>query len=63
MKKYPNIFFLKDLLEMVDTVSTEINGKWIPARPLGYPTLGSRLKAAWMVFTGKADAVVWPGEQ
>lgn len=63
MKKYPNIFFLKDLTDLVNTVSTEINGEWIPARPIGYPSLLSRIKAAWMVLTGKADVVVWPGEQ
>ena len=33
---------------------------WWPARPLGYPSFRYRLKAAWLVFTGRADAVTWP---
>jgi hypothetical protein len=35
----------------------------MPARPLGYYSLRSRIRLAWMVFTGKADALVWPGGQ
>lgn len=44
---------------------TEINGKWVPARPENYKyrTLREKLKDAWWVFTGKADAVVWPEGQ
>lgn len=38
------------------------DGRWVPARPLGFYSLGSRLKAAWLVFTGEADAVLWPGQ-
>ncbi len=63
MKKYPNIWALSGLLHTVEDIETNINGKWLPARPLGYPSLRSRIKAAWLVFTGKADAVIWPGEQ
>ena len=37
-----------------------INGKWYPARYLGEPTLRNRLKLAFDVFTGKADALYWP---
>jgi hypothetical protein len=29
-------------------------------RPEGFASLGSRLRCAWLVFTGKADAVTWP---
>lgn len=35
----------------------------IPARGIGYATLRQRFKCAWLVFTGKADALVWPGDQ
>lgn len=35
---------------------------WVPARPLGYPSFSRRLKAAWLVFTGKADALEWRGQ-
>lgn len=32
----------------------------IPARPLGFDTLGNRVRMAWAVFTGRADALYWP---
>lgn len=35
---------------------------WVPARPLGYDSLASRLKLAYMVFRGRADALVWDGQ-
>lgn len=41
---------------------TEINGQWQPARPYGYFSLRSRLRLAWLVFTGRADALVWPSQ-
>ena len=33
---------------------------YVPARPIGF---ASRIKAAWLVLIGKADALVWPGDQ
>ena len=36
---------------------------WKLARPTGRGGLYRRLKIAWMVFTGKYDAVVWGGKQ
>ena len=36
---------------------------WVPARPLGYASYTLRFRAAWLVFTGRADALVWPGGQ
>lgn len=33
-----------------------------PARPYGFFGLASRLKLAWAVFTGEADALFWPGQ-
>ena len=32
---------------------------WLPARNV-YTPFRWRVRAAWMVLTGKADAVVWP---
>lgn len=56
---------LKELV-MWDT-TTEINGKWVPARPLnvkkGYATISDRIKDAWAVFTCKAEAFKWPEGQ
>lgn len=63
MSKYPNVWTLRQLFDSANSVSNEINGKWVPARPDGYPTLRSRFRCAWLVFTGKADAVIWPEDQ
>lgn len=35
---------------------------WQPARPFGLYSLKSRLRLAWAVFTGRADALFWPGQ-
>jgi hypothetical protein len=64
--KYPNIWKLHDLgghLMRGDTVRVVPGGSWAHARPLGYPSISQRIKAAWLVFCGKADAVVWEGGQ
>lgn len=63
MKQYPNIYSLDHLMRATEGVAAEIGGEWMPARPLGYPSLGQRFRAAWLVFRGKADAVTWPGGQ
>lgn len=39
-----------------------IDGKWYPARPLAGPWIW-RLRAAWAVLRGRADAFRWPGNQ
>jgi hypothetical protein len=47
------------------SVSTQLkNGLWAPARPESWSGINikKRITAAWMVFTGKADVLVW-GEQ
>ncbi len=48
-----------------DQMEAIIDGKkqWIAARPLGFFSIGNRLKAAWLAFTGKVDVVIWPGDQ
>lgn len=61
--KYPNIFTLNNLIESININHANINNKWVPARPLGLPTFKSRLRLAWMVFTGKADVLIWPENQ
>ena len=40
----------------------EIDGKWMPCRAYGYFGLRSRIRLAWAVFTGRADALFWPGQ-
>ena len=65
MKKAPNLFRVPyDLWpRRVDWPQTCIDGRWCPARPLGMFSLAHRLHLAWLVFVGKADAVMWRGPQ
>ena len=46
-------------------VGSEINGEWVPARPINwkYRTMRQRLYEAWAVFIGKADVFLWPSNQ
>lgn len=53
------IYHICNLLEMCQTTHALINGKWVPSRPMRY-TMAHRIKAAWLVLTDKADAVIWP---
>lgn len=61
--KAPILFSLDDLIFLANTTAVEIDGEWVPARPVGYNSLRLRLATAWGVFTGKYDAVKWPGGQ
>jgi hypothetical protein len=36
------------------------DGRWVLAVSEPYDTLGSRLRGAWWVLTGRAHAIVWP---
>lgn len=69
MRKAPQLWKLEDLPGMrpmavaVPTFVEVEKGKWMPARPLGHYSLCNRLQLAWLVFTGKADALAWPGGQ
>lgn len=63
MKNAPNKWNLKNLLEHCENgPKSEIDGKWLPARPLGYLSFCRRFKYAWKVFTGEYDALEWPQE-
>ena len=59
------MYHLKDIIEMAAETKAEINGKWVPARPINHTcrTLRERLRDARDVFTGKMDAVKWPEGQ
>ena len=54
-------------LEQLQRNDTEvcINGRWVPARPINWKhrSLRQRLKEAWAVFVGKAEAFVWPEDE
>ena len=54
--KAPGLYTVNDMFNMCDT-QAHINGKWVPARPIGVAGIVSRLKLAWGVLTGKYDAV------
>ena len=49
-------------LQKLDAM-TEINGKWVPARPYQYRTLKEKIIESWRVFIGKTDSVKWPENQ
>lgn len=38
------------------------DGRWVPARAHGYASIRERFRATWLVWTGRADALVWPGQ-
>lgn len=59
---------LKQLQEMMHNgPQAEINGKWVPARPLNeqrsYKSLRARIRDAWEVFKCRAEAFTWPEGQ
>ena len=37
--------------------------KWIPVKPVPFYSWPTRFKATWLVFTGKADALLWEWEE
>ena len=67
--KHPTLYSVESIMEMGNPTSDQpktalcVDGKWVPARSEGYASLRHRIKIAWEVFTGKADAIRWPGDQ
>lgn len=41
----------------------QVHGVWRPARSIGAPSVFDRCVMAWKVFTGRADCLVWPGQE
>lgn len=64
MDQYPAIRNVVDVVKDAGQVAAGLpDGRYVPARPLPfYGGIVGRFKAAWLVFTGKADALVWPGQ-
>ena len=65
-RKAPSLYTLEYLRsDEVIQISVKLTGtdNYVPARSLGLDTPWSRLRIAWLVFTGKADAFTWPGGQ
>lgn len=67
MRKAPGIYKLEDLRRYANSGESMArlpdHGGYVIARPIGFWSLRTRLKATWLVWTGRADAVVWPGGQ
>lgn len=38
------------------------DGTYAASRPLPFYTIGMRWRAAWLVFTGRADALLWKNQ-
>ena len=62
--KQPQIFHANYIDMDTRTQTQDSNGAWVPARPLAYQHTGfrnlqNRLHLAWLVFTGKCDALQW----
>jgi hypothetical protein len=59
----PTLYTLGSLARTVRGTQAGLpDGRWVPARPLGYYSLANRIRCSWAVFTGRADAVTWPGQ-
>ena len=56
---------LRHLIKYVGSNSTEINGEWVPSRPINWTcrTIKERFIEAWSVFSGKAEPFTWPEGQ
>ena len=57
--KSPNLISMYAIHNLLDC-QVCIKDKWVPCRPIGLSGIVNRFKLAWMVFTGKADALIWP---
>ena len=51
-------------ISTMQAVSTATGGRWVLSRPSSQILLSrrERLRDAWLVFTGRADAVQWHGK-
>lgn len=60
------MYYLEDLIDEVKFGNeVKLDGKWYPKRPLTYAkySLLTRLRDAYYVLIGKADAVIWPEDE
>lgn len=63
MRNAPSIISVARVVELAHSTQCQLpDGRWVPARPLGYFSFARRLRAAWLVFAGKADALIYPGQ-
>lgn len=45
-----------------DWPQAHVNGQWVLARPISGTFRFEKLKAAWEVLRGRADAIKWSGQ-
>ena len=67
LNQAPNDWTINDLARHIEIgPQARLNDDWppiyAPARPYGLFSISSRLRLAWMVFKGEADALRWPGQ-
>ena len=61
----PDIRCVTEVVRDAQSVQAGLpDGRWVPARSMGWNHLRffGRLRATWLVFTGRADAVTYPGQ-
>jgi hypothetical protein len=60
MTKYPNILTVASVIRSANEVLCGLpDGRWVPYRSEGFSSWRHRIRAAWLVFTGRADALIW----
>jgi hypothetical protein len=59
------IWTLKELQTTVSCNQIKINGKWVSVRPINYTcrTFAEKVREAWAVYNGRAEAFIWPENQ
>lgn len=63
VNQYPNILSVRTVIQSASIVSTQLSdGRYVPARPIGWQSWHIRFRAAWLVFRGDADALVWESQ-
>lgn len=62
-RRLPNIIGVLSVVKHANSCQAGLpEGRYVPARPIGWQSWTMRFKAAWLVFTGKADALTWPSQ-
>jgi hypothetical protein len=61
MSGAPHIYWIGELKRESGVSMSHPTLGYVPARPMGFQglCLRTRLRAAWLVFTGRADVVRW----
>ena len=58
MKHRATIHTVARVVEIARTCATKLpDGRYVPARPHCWPV--NRFKAMWLIWTGRADLLVW----